>query len=234
MGLAAALLLCAVAHAANESLFNDVLKLAEHGNAQAQYNVGMMLNNGIGTKQDPKKAFAWFQKSARGGDPLAAYKVGCYYAGQFKGIVPIDDVKALENKLIAANAGYALAESDVAVSFYRLNKFEDAMHWWQKSADQGFPPALNNLAVSYVDGKIVTKDLVRGYAYYKIANLQATGRISADAQSALDRLSASMSEADVKAAEQMVAEWQPKLTALTQRADSGLEDAKKVLQANSN
>ena len=73
--------------------------LADKGDAEAQYHVGMMYNNGIGTKQNPKQAFEWFEKSAASNDPLGAYKLGCYYAGQFAGVVTIDQSEALKYKL---------------------------------------------------------------------------------------------------------------------------------------
>ena len=50
---------------ANEAdTFNAMVALANKGDAEAQYHVGMMHNNGIGTPKDPKQAFEWFQKSA--------------------------------------------------------------------------------------------------------------------------------------------------------------------------
>jgi TPR repeat protein len=63
--------------------FNAMVALANKGVAEAQYHAGMMYNNGIGTQKDPKQAFEWFQRSAASNDPLGAYKLGCYYAGQF-------------------------------------------------------------------------------------------------------------------------------------------------------
>ena len=86
-----------------------MLALANKGDAEAQYHVGMMYNNGIGTQQDTKQAFEWFQKSASADDPLGAYKLGCYYAGQGAGVVEADPNEALKYKLIAAKAGYSLA-----------------------------------------------------------------------------------------------------------------------------
>ena len=52
--------------------FNAMVALANKGDAEAQYHVGMMYNNGIGTQRDLKQAFEWFQKSAASNDPLGA------------------------------------------------------------------------------------------------------------------------------------------------------------------
>ena len=60
---------------ANEArTFNAMVALANKGDAEAQYHVGMMHNNGIGTQQDPKQAFEWFQKSTASGDPRMSFK----------------------------------------------------------------------------------------------------------------------------------------------------------------
>src|SRR5436190_21100537 len=84
------------ADANDAATFNAMVALANKGDAEAQYHVGMMYNNGIGTQQDSRQAFAWFQKSAASDDPLGAYKLGCYYDGQGAGIVATDTTEALK------------------------------------------------------------------------------------------------------------------------------------------
>ncbi|HME62136.1 MAG TPA: SEL1-like repeat protein, partial [Candidatus Binatia bacterium] len=51
------------ANANDVANFNAMVALANKGDAEAQYHVGMMYNNGIGTQKDPRQAFEWFQKS---------------------------------------------------------------------------------------------------------------------------------------------------------------------------
>src|SRR5436190_15698737 len=101
------------ANASDADTLKAMVALANKGDAEAQYHVGMMYNNGIGTQQDPRQAFEWFQKSAASNDPLGAYKLGCYYDGQGAGIVTSDSDEALKYKLISAKARYALAQHDV-------------------------------------------------------------------------------------------------------------------------
>src|ERR1041384_1134987 len=145
---------------ANEAgTFNAMVALANKGDAEAQYHVGMMYNNGIGTQRDLRQAFAWFQKSTASNDPLGAYKLGCYYDGQGEGIVSSDANEALKYKLIAAEAGYVLAQHDVALLYAKQENFEEAIKWWKRSADQGHPKALYNLSGLYFQGKGAPKDL---------------------------------------------------------------------------
>ena len=42
-------------------------KSANQGNANAQYNLGLMYEKGEGVKQDLQKAFYWYEKSANQG-----------------------------------------------------------------------------------------------------------------------------------------------------------------------
>ena len=215
---------------AQDHLYIKMLELAQKNNAEAQYHIGMFLNNGIGVPKDPKQAFRWFEKGARNGDMLAEYKVGCYLGGQFGDIVPLDDALALEHKLKAANAGYSLAQYDVSIVYLKRNDVDNAIRWIQAAAAQGVPLALYNLSVSYKDGRGVPVDKVRTYSYFKLAKLSSEGNIPQKAQSALDDLKRDMSANEVEAAEQFVAHWKPEPTPLTLLAKSGLSRAKKMLE----
>ena len=52
---------------------------AEQGHAEAQFNLGVMYDNGQGVKQDYFKAFEWFQKAAEQGNALAQFNLGVMY-----------------------------------------------------------------------------------------------------------------------------------------------------------
>lgn len=225
-------------------LFDKLLEIAEQGNPAAQYHVGMMLNNGVGVDRDLPKAFEWFQKAAAGGDPLAAYKVGCFFGGQFQGVVSIDQQKALENKLVAANAGYSIAQNDVAFMYYKLEKFDEALRWWQLSADQGFYMALFALSDIHNKGKVVPQDTSLAYAYFrlgqsmlkltlspeKIKQLVEDQALSKEAQAHLDQLKLALSDDQLKKVEEMIVAWKPKPTTLTIRAFNGLDAAERLIK----
>jgi chemotaxis protein histidine kinase CheA len=53
--------------------------LAEHGNQQAQYNIGYMHFNGIGVPKEPAKAAKWFAMAAEQGDAAAQMSLGVMY-----------------------------------------------------------------------------------------------------------------------------------------------------------
>ena len=210
--------------------FNGMLALANKGDAEAQYHVGMMYNNGIGTPQDPKLAFGWFQKSAAANDPLGAYKLGCYYAGQFAGVVAIDHAEALKHKLVAAQAGYSLAQHDVALIYASQGNYDEAVKWLQQAGEQGFDGALGLLARVYSDGSGVPQDDLMAFVYMKRAVEVSNMETDANSQTMLKDLMAKLSEADLAKAQKLIAEWTPHPTALTTRANGGIAEGEDYLR----
>ena len=204
--------------------FNAMVALANKGDAEAQYHAGMMYNNGIGTQRDLKQAFAWFQKATAANDPLGAYKLGCYYDGQGAEVVATDTNEALKYKLVAAKAGYALAQHDVALLYLQQENSEEAVKWWKTAADQGHPKALYNLSGLYFQGKGVPKDLSLAYAYYKLSNLVPKDKV--------DGMATILSKPELERAEKLVAEWKPQPTALTLKAKRGVQAAEELLKSS--
>ena len=47
-----------------EKAFDIWLGLAKEGSAQAQFDLGVMLHNGLGIDKDPKRCIFWFEKAA--------------------------------------------------------------------------------------------------------------------------------------------------------------------------
>jgi len=211
------------ANANDEATFVAMLALANKGDAEAQYHVGMMHNNGIGTQIDPRQAFEWFQKAAASNDPLGAYKLGCYYDGQGAGVVASDSTEALKYKLVAAKAGYALAQHDVALLYDRQENAEEAVKWWKMAGDQGHPKALYNLSGSYFRGKGAPKDLALAYAYYKLSKLVPSDKVS--------QMATILSKPELEKAEKLVSEWKPQPTALTLKAKRGIQAAEEHLKS---
>jgi TPR repeat protein len=60
---------------ADERLFKVQMAMAEKGNTRAQYYLGEMHEQGLGTKPDLEEAFKWYAKAAEKGDPLAQRKL---------------------------------------------------------------------------------------------------------------------------------------------------------------
>jgi len=209
-------------------LFDELMKMAKLGDPTAQYHIGMMLNNGIGIGKDPKAAFVWFSKAASAGEPLAHYKIGCYLGGQFEGVVPVDLANALEHKMIAAKAGYSLAQQDIGNSFAEKGNFGEAVRWWKLAADQGFAPALYNLSVAYSKGLGAPANQVLSYVYMELSKSSSDGQVSGPPQTTGDPMMGALSPADLEKAKRTIASWKLAPTPVTVRASSGLEEARKI------
>ena len=60
--------------------FRENLQAAEQGNAAAQFNLGVMYENGQGVRQDYAQAVQWYRKASEQGDAQAQFNLGGMYA----------------------------------------------------------------------------------------------------------------------------------------------------------
>lgn len=209
----------------DQILFTELTQIAEAGNPEAQYHLGMLYNNGIGTEKDLAKAFYWFEKAATAGDPLGHYKVGCYYSGQGEGVVTLDETMALKHKLIAAEKGYGLAQFDVALIYYHNKDISKAISWWEKSANQDHPDSVQALFSLYYSGIDIPKDATKAYGYLKIIEKNIGEENKAKIQPQLDKLRNELSPTQVKGAESFANNWSPQKTDLTIKALGGKRES---------
>ena len=218
----------AQATALEEYLFEGLLKLASQGDHEAEYHVGMLLNNGIGTAPNQKEAFQWFRKSAEAGHPLGAYKFGCYYAGQFPEVVDVDQEQAMKYKSMAAEQGYDIAQREIAQIYYASKDYQQAIFWWTQAASQGETDAMHYLGEAYARGEIVQTDLSLSYRY--LDALKRLPEFSSDpwVTNGLAFVAKSMS-ADELAAAKSAAPLVIEPTPLTLKARNGVTEAKLYL-----
>lgn len=236
--LAASCVVCGAAWAdsggtpAQRELRQKLEQAAERGNAEAEYHLGMLYNNGmLGVAKDLPRAYRSFVRSAVLGDPLGAYKQGCYLDGQFPGVVPLDHDKALELKLLAAQAGYDLAQLDVAGTYFHKGQYAQSQQWLQLAADQGDAKALYNLSAGHMGGHWPASDPALGYAYFKLAKLVAEGSVNPRAAASLDEIAAKLSAEQLAGANALVAGWKAQPSALTRKAKQGLAAAQALVNA---
>ena len=94
--------------------------LAEQGNANAQYNLGVMYANGNGVPQDDVEAVKWYRLAADQGDADAQYNLGVMYANGTG--VPQDDVEAYKWWNLAAAQGDADARGNKEIVEKKMTK----------------------------------------------------------------------------------------------------------------
>jgi TPR repeat protein len=211
-------------------LAGQLAALSESGNAEAAYHLGMMKHLGLGGPKDDKAAFELFKKAADAGDPLAAFKLGDYYGKADNGQVEPDKAEALRLKTIAAEAGYALAQYDVARLHFEADQTDLALEWLLRAAQQGHPDALRALASLY-NSEAVPKDAARTYAYYTLylARLAAP---TEKQRAFLTDFVAQMSDDDKTRGNHIVKDWDIETSPLTAKAQSGLRAAEALVAAS--
>mgnify|MGYP000521139424 CR=1 FL=1 len=213
----------------NDTIFPKMLVLAKKGNAEAQYFTGMFYNNGIGIDKNYNKAFEWFQKSNLSGHPLGAYKLGCYFSGQFN-VIPIDKEKALQYKLIAAKAGYSRAQYDVASIYFNQLEFNKALQWFKDAANQGHYPATFLLANVYKTDQYIQKDYISSYFYTKLALYRSNSKDSIKLRKNLHELKKLMASDEIEKANRLILSWEVSPTSLTLEANSGMKTAHNIVR----
>ena len=210
-------------------LAGQLAALSESGNAEATYHLGMMTHLGIGAQKNEKAAFDLFRKAAEAGDPLAAFKLGDYYARADNGQIEPDKTEALRLKMIAAEAGYALAQYDVARLYFEAGQTDLALEWLLRSAQQGHPDALRALASLY-NSDAVPKDAARTLAYYTLY----LARLAAPTEKQIafqTEFVATMSVEDKARGDQIVKDWHIEISSLTAKAQGGLRAAETLVAA---
>src|SRR5712691_10828758 len=122
--------------------------LAEQGNADAQYNLGVMYAKGLGVPQDYVQAIQWFRRAAEQGNANAQYNLGLMYAnGQG---VPQDYTQAVQWYRRAAEQGRAEAQNDLGVMYAKgqcvPQDYAQAYGWFNLAAAH-LPPGANRETV---------------------------------------------------------------------------------------
>lgn len=83
--------------------YQQMEQLANQGNPEAQYNIGVMYDQGIGVPQNGNKAVEWYEKAAKQRLYQAEFNLGVLYDEGI--IVPQDYSKAIQYYTQAAQQG---------------------------------------------------------------------------------------------------------------------------------
>ncbi len=90
-------------------------RMAEQGQAEAQYNLGIMYEYGRGVRQNDVEAVKWYRKASVQGLSIAQYKLGIMYDNGWG--VPASDTEAVRWYSNAAERGHPLAQHDLAFMY---------------------------------------------------------------------------------------------------------------------
>ena len=120
-----------------ETAYDVWLKLAEDGDREAQYALGVMYFKGEGRPADVEAAMSWFEKAARAGHPTAMFNVGvAHWEG--KG-APINHEIAVQWWEKAAQLGDSASQYNLGLAYYLgkgINKDPERALYWIKQAEE--------------------------------------------------------------------------------------------------
>jgi TPR repeat protein len=89
--------------------------LTEHGNANAQLNLGLVYEHGDGVSRDYKEAAKWYRLSAEQGEAAAQNQVGSMYAQGQR--LNQDYKEAVKWYRLSAEQGYADGQSNLGIMY---------------------------------------------------------------------------------------------------------------------
>lgn len=167
--------------------FPRLLQKANDGNAEAQFQLGLVYETGSDGGQDYAEAAQWYRKAADAGYPGAQNNLGGLY---LRGLgVEQSNAEAMKWYLRAATQGHRAAENNVGYMYATgrdgvrpreatLADQVEAVKWYRRAAKTGYPAAEFNLGFAYFRGVGVSKDLAEAIRWL----FKAAGHGSAAAE----------------------------------------------------
>ena len=185
--------------------------LAEHGNAIAANDLGVLYSSGTKVPQDFAEARKWYLFANDHGNPAGAFNLGiAYQKGQG---TPVDHAEALKWFLQAADHDFAPANYVLAVMYRNgVNVPRDpveAARLARSAALQGLPTAQGYVAALYLDGDGVPEDDSLAYQWASLAASKMTGVPAAAAVGMRDSAARGLNPAELAAAQSAAVAWKP-------------------------
>jgi TPR repeat protein len=149
----------------------EFTKLAKDGNANAQFNLGILYLTGRGVERDLAKSVEWHLKAAAQDLPAASHGLGVlYYQGNG---VKQDYAQALKWFRRAAARGFADSEFNIGVMYFNRQGVKrddiEVVKWVTLAAARKFAPAEYRMGQMYEKGVIFAEDPVAALHWYRLA-----------------------------------------------------------------
>ncbi len=153
----------------------DQIKLLEtaarRGLAEAQYELGVAYDRGLGVTQNHATAAGWYQRAAEQGLTDAQYNLATLFD---EGLgTPRDFEQARDWYMRAADAGEARAMNNLGYIYEKgltgVRDYGQAVVWYRRAAQTGLAIAQSNLAALHYLGRGVPRDFEQAYRWYKAA-----------------------------------------------------------------
>jgi len=152
--------------------------LADRGDADAQYNLGVMYNNGDGVRQDYAEALKWHRQAAAQGNGNAQFNLGLMY-DQGRGMLP-DYGEAARWYRLAADQGVAVAQYRLGLMYHDgqgvTRDYVQAYMWFSLAVAQ-FPNSDNEDRQDAIEARDLVGSKMSQIEIAKARNLALRWRI---------------------------------------------------------
>ncbi|UCE89153.1 MAG: sel1 repeat family protein, partial [Pseudomonadota bacterium] len=144
--------------------------LARVGDAEAQFFLGLIYDNGHEVARDAAVAASWYRRAARAGHQQAQHNLAVAYA-EGDGVAP-NPRRAIALWRQAARQGSVDAQYNLGV-VYALGKYgvgqdlRKAQWWWRMAAISGDVMAQYNLGTLYANGEGVTRSYCEAVRWWE-------------------------------------------------------------------
>lgn len=152
--------------------FKDVKPLADNGDKEAQYRLGVLYEKGQGVSKNGTEAAVWYRKAADQGHAGAQYSLGQLY----------ENGNGVRQDLFLAFKWYRVAatfgnnrEAYFALGLLNFTgrgvdqDYGQAIKYYREAASRGHPVAQHILGAMYEEGWGVNRDLIMAYIWYTLA-----------------------------------------------------------------
>ena len=126
--------------------------IRETSDLNAAFELGQILDRGLGTKKDFEQAAQWYEFAAEGGHAEAQFQLASLY---LEGTgVPLDEEIGALWMESAANKEVAGAQNWLGAHLEGMGRIEEARIWYDRAAAQGHSKAMMNIGTMFVNGSL--------------------------------------------------------------------------------
>jgi TPR repeat protein len=149
--------------------FTEWLPVAQRGDANAQFNVGLLYAAGKGVRQDSRQASDWYRKAAEQGVAAAEYNLGVMYANGDG--VQRDVHEAVKWLQKASDAGIPMGREELANLYGSkgIENYGKSFEHYKQAAAAGSPTAEFDLALLYDLGRGTPRNYEEAMKWYRKA-----------------------------------------------------------------
>lgn len=156
----------------------DLIRKAQAGDADAQYDLGNCYLYGDGVEKDGEKASFWYkqyQQNTANTKTTQNTNVSTSYTTYYNE-KPTQQNNEIADLIQKAQDGDADAQCKLGVWYEKGQNYYEAVKWFRKAAEQGHADAQNNLGECYFYGHGVNENYNEAVKWFRKAAEQDNGK----------------------------------------------------------